>query len=226
MNTPARPANLRPPRRRERGRSRDRPGATAFAPAVHGAAPSRAAVHHPTPARPRAAGRAVQRAVRRLTGAALPGRSSSSKDHGRTATAAAGHADLAAVRPVTSTDHLRIGRDTEGFTDRVVLQTATDHGLSLDDSVNRLLSGAIHDSDHVTVRRPLNHTSGFYPASNRTRPPPPPTRGATPDCRMRSQRNAGRKPGLWRTWRTSREGCFSVTGPSRACAPVRSGACP
>ncbi|MEV8562298.1 serine hydrolase domain-containing protein [Streptomyces sp. NPDC051917] len=138
------------------------PSATAFA-AGHGTAASPASVRPTAPARPWAGERAARQAVRRLTEAHLPGAIALIRDRGRTATAAAGYADVATKRPMTSTDHLRIGSNTKVFTATVVLQLVAEHRLSLDDTVQQLLPGIIHGGDHVTVRQLLNHTSGLYP---------------------------------------------------------------
>ncbi|MFF3358244.1 serine hydrolase domain-containing protein [Streptomyces sp. NPDC002917] len=138
------------------------PGATAFA-AGHHAAPSPTAAPHTAQGRPWAAGHAVQQAVRQLTGAGLPGAIALVRDHGRTATAAAGYADLATKRPMTSADHLRIGSNTKVFTATLVLQLAAEGRLGLDDTVQQLLPGIIKGGDHITVRQLLNHTSGLYP---------------------------------------------------------------
>lgn len=138
------------------------PSASASA-AGHGTAPSPTTVHHVAPAHPWAADRAARQAVRRLTDAGLPGAIALVQDHGRTATAAAGYADLAAKRPMTSADHLRIGSNTKVFTATMVLQLVAEHRLSLADTVDRILPGIIHGGDRVPVRQLLNHTSGLYP---------------------------------------------------------------
>ncbi|MER7692790.1 serine hydrolase domain-containing protein [Streptomyces sp. NPDC097610] len=138
------------------------PGTTAFA-AGHHTASSSTAAPHPAPGRPWAGDHAVQQAVRQLTRAGLPGAIALIRDHGRTATAAAGYADLATKRPMTTSDHLRIGSNTKAFTATLVLQLVAEGRLSLDDTVQQLLPGIIKGSDHITVRQLLSHTSGLYP---------------------------------------------------------------
>ncbi|MGX1544951.1 serine hydrolase domain-containing protein [Streptomyces adustus] len=134
------------------------PNVTAFAAASHATA-----APHAAPARPWAGNHAVQQAVRQLTGAGLPGAIALIRDHGRTATAASGYADVASQRPMTTADHLRIGSNTKAFTATLVLQLVAEGRLSLDDTVQHFLPGSIHDGDLITVRQLLNHTSGLYP---------------------------------------------------------------
>lgn len=144
------------------------PGATAFA-AGHGTAaspaPARhtAPAHHTAPARSWAGDRAVRQAVNRLTAAGLPGAIALVSDHGRTASAAAGWADVAAKRAMTPTGHLRVGSNTKVFTATMVLQLVAEHRLSLDGTVGKLLPGLVHGGDRITVRQLLSHTSGLAP---------------------------------------------------------------
>ncbi|MEU1415222.1 serine hydrolase domain-containing protein [Streptomyces sp. NPDC005731] len=138
------------------------PGATAFA-AGHHTAPAPAATSHISPGRPWAGDHAVRQAVRQLTRAGLPGAVALVQDHGRTAMAAAGYADLATKRPMSTADHLRIGSNTKVFTATLVLQLVAEGRLGLDDTVQQLLPNIIKGGDHITVRQLLNHTSGLYP---------------------------------------------------------------
>ncbi|MFJ9760277.1 serine hydrolase domain-containing protein [Streptomyces sp. NPDC101149] len=137
------------------------PGATAFAASPH--TPSPAATPRTSPGRPWAGDHAVQQAVRQLTGAGLPGAIALIQDHGRTAMAAAGYADLATKRPMTTADHLRIGSNTKAFTATLVLQLVAEGRLGLDDTAQQFLPGIIKGGDHIAVRQLLNHTSGLYP---------------------------------------------------------------
>ncbi|MGW3247227.1 serine hydrolase domain-containing protein [Streptomyces sp. NPDC001070] len=141
------------------------PGASAVAaaPDGHDAAAAAAADHRTAAPSSSAADRAVKQAVRRLTGAGLPGAIALVRDHGRVATAAAGYADLATKRRMTTGDHLRIGSNTKAFTATVVLQLVAEHRLRLDDTVARFLPGIVHNADGITVRQLLNHTSGLFP---------------------------------------------------------------
>ncbi|MGW1044274.1 serine hydrolase domain-containing protein [Streptomyces sp. NPDC002547] len=138
------------------------PGATAFAAGPH-TAPSPTAALHTAPGRPWAGDHAVQQAARQLTGAGLPGAIALIQNHGRTAMAAAGYANLATKRPMTTADHLRIGSSTKAFTATLVLQLVAEGRLGLDDTVQQFLPGIIKGGDHITVRQLLNHTSGLYP---------------------------------------------------------------
>ncbi|MFD8034865.1 serine hydrolase domain-containing protein, partial [Streptomyces sp. NPDC059717] len=131
------------------------PGATAFAAGPH-TAPSPTAALHTAPGRPWAGDHAVQQAARQLTGAGLPGAIALIQNHGRTAMAAAGYANLATKRPMTTADHLRIGSSTKAFTATLVLQLVAEGRLGLDDTVQQFLPGIIKGGDHITVRQLLN----------------------------------------------------------------------
>ncbi|MFK4148875.1 serine hydrolase domain-containing protein [Streptomyces sp. NPDC004065] len=126
-------------------------------PSVRGARPG------PAPAPAWSGDDAARQAVRRLTSAGLPGAIALIRDHGRTATAAAGYADVAAKRRMSRADHLRVGSNTKAFTATLVLQLAAEGRLRLDDSVQHFLPGIVHGGDRITVRHLLNHTSGLFP---------------------------------------------------------------
>ncbi|WP_172386934.1 serine hydrolase [Streptomyces sp. MNP-20] len=79
--------------------------------------------------------------------------------------ARAGTAELGTGQPVPWDGRFRIGSATKTFTATVMLQLVGEGQLSLDDSVERWLPGAVegngHDGRLITVRRLLQHTSGI-----------------------------------------------------------------
>ncbi|NBE56571.1 serine hydrolase domain-containing protein, partial [Streptomyces boluensis] len=81
--------------------------------------------------------------------------------------ASTGTANTATDRPIGRTDRFRAGSITKTFTAVVVLQLAAEHRLSLDDTVEQHLPGAIrghgNDGRELTLRQLLAHTSGLYP---------------------------------------------------------------
>lgn len=80
-------------------------------------------------------------------------------------TGVAGKADLAAQTPLKPIDRFRLGNFTEVFVAIVCLQLAEEGVLNLDDSIKSWLpaevSKQIPDSDKITIRQLLNHTSGL-----------------------------------------------------------------
>ncbi len=77
----------------------------------------------------------------------------------------AGKADLAAQTPLKPTDRFRLGTLTEMFVAIVCLQLAEEDVLDLDASITNWLpadlSQQILNSEKITVRQLLNHTSGL-----------------------------------------------------------------
>ncbi|MCC2279887.1 beta-lactamase family protein [Streptomyces sp. ET3-23] len=80
-------------------------------------------------------------------------------------TARSGAGDLRTGRPVPQGEYLRIGSTTKTFVATVLLQLAGEGRLSLDDTVERWLPGAVrgqgNDGRRITVRQLLQHTSGL-----------------------------------------------------------------
>jgi len=76
---------------------------------------------------------------------------------------AKGFADLKTKRKMKPTDLFRIGSTTKPFTATVILQLADEGKLRLDDTIDRFDFGIkIPDSDKITIRHLLNHTSGLF----------------------------------------------------------------
>ena len=79
---------------------------------------------------------------------------------------AAGVASIELQTPLKTTDRFRIYSITKAFTATVVLQLVDEGVLSLDDPVTKWLDdpavARIPDTDRITLRQLLNHTSGIY----------------------------------------------------------------
>jgi D-alanyl-D-alanine carboxypeptidase len=76
-----------------------------------------------------------------------------------------GYADLAKRRPLTPTDHFRIGSNTKTFVVSVILQLIEEKKLNLDDPVSRFALGvSVPDGDKITVRELCNMRSGLFEA--------------------------------------------------------------
>jgi D-alanyl-D-alanine carboxypeptidase len=73
---------------------------------------------------------------------------------------AAGVADLRTGRPMHPHDRFRAGSTTKSFVATVVLQLVDESRLSLTDTVEDWLPGALPYGDRVQIRQLLNHTSG------------------------------------------------------------------
>jgi D-alanyl-D-alanine carboxypeptidase len=80
--------------------------------------------------------------------------------------ATAGVGDLKTGEPRSTDDRYRVGSITKTFVATVLLQLEAEGTLSLDDTVEEWLPGAVrgngHDGSRVTLRQLLNHTSGIY----------------------------------------------------------------
>jgi D-alanyl-D-alanine carboxypeptidase len=80
--------------------------------------------------------------------------------------AAAGLANMEESTPISIRDRFRIYSVTKTFTATVVLQLVDENVLSLDDTVTKWLSDPevldIPNTDTITLRQLLNHTSGIY----------------------------------------------------------------
>ncbi len=84
---------------------------------------------------------------------------------GKTWSYAAGIADLRTKKPMKTDFRFRIGSVTKTFIATVLLQLAGENRLNLDDSIEKWLPGVIqgngYDSNQITIRQILNHTSGI-----------------------------------------------------------------
>lgn len=77
----------------------------------------------------------------------------------------AGVGDRATKTPADPKAKFRIGSNTKAFVSTVLLQLEGEKKLSLDDTVERWLPGAVaangYDGSRITIRQLLNHTSGL-----------------------------------------------------------------
>lgn len=80
---------------------------------------------------------------------------------GRPVRASSGTAIAGTNWPVPQNARFRIGSETKTFLATVVLQLVDEGRLNLDDKVERVLPGVVHD-DRITVRQLLNHSSGLH----------------------------------------------------------------
>ena len=69
--------------------------------------------------------------------------------------------DVTKQAPIRLKEHMRIGSITKTFTGTVVLQLVDEGWLGLDDPISRHLTG-VPNGDSITIRQPLNMTSGLY----------------------------------------------------------------
>ncbi len=74
---------------------------------------------------------------------------------------AKGEADIQTGRPMEQSDKFRIGSITKSFTTTLILQLVDDGMLSLDDKLEKYVSG-IPGGDKITVRQLCNNTSGLF----------------------------------------------------------------
>jgi len=78
-----------------------------------------------------------------------------------------GFADLATRRPLTPTDHFRIGSNTKTFVISVLLQLVDEGRLKLDDPLSSFSLGVkIPNGEHITVRELCQMRSGLPDAYN------------------------------------------------------------
>ncbi|MGX1887198.1 serine hydrolase domain-containing protein [Streptomyces sp. NPDC055287] len=85
---------------------------------------------------------------------------------GRQSVATSGTADLNTGRPVRSDGYFRMASTSKTLVATVVLQLEAEGGLSLDDTVDHWLPGAVqgngNDGRRITIRQLLQHTSGIH----------------------------------------------------------------
>jgi D-alanyl-D-alanine carboxypeptidase len=106
--------------------------------------------------------RRIQRALDRVVAAGAPGATAVVRVGARTTRLSSGHSNLSPVQPMRTDLPARIGGITKTYTATVVLQLVAEHRLSLDDTVEQWLPGAIPTGAGISVRQLLNHTSGVF----------------------------------------------------------------
>ena len=91
-------------------------------------------------------------------------------DGGQVTTATAGTAQLGTSQPVPQNARFRTGSVTKTFVSATLLQLVGEGKLSLNDTVERWLPGAItgngNNGANITVRQLLNNTSGLFDYAN------------------------------------------------------------
>ena len=113
---------------------------------------------------------ATRRAIEAVVEDGIPGVTATAKDAHGTWSTTAGVGNIRTGKPRSAADRFRAGSITKSFVATVVLQLEAEGRLSLDDTVEKWLPGAVHghghDGSRITVRRLLNHTSGIYDYTN------------------------------------------------------------
>ncbi|QDY77618.1 serine hydrolase domain-containing protein [Streptomyces qinzhouensis] len=128
--------------------------ATAFAAPAHARSGPADAGHH----------RATQAALDAVVADGLPGVTAAATDQHGLWQGASGVGDRRTNTPRGANDRFRIASITKTFVATVLLQMEAEGKLSLDDTVEKWLPGAVrgngNDGRNITVRQLLNHTSG------------------------------------------------------------------
>jgi D-alanyl-D-alanine carboxypeptidase len=120
-----------------------------------------AATQAATPHRPPSQAQ-LQRALDESVNARVPGAVLVTHHHGHTVRVAAGVSDVQHRTPMRTGDRFRIGSLTTAFVATRALQLVAEQRLSLDDTVDAWLPGAVNGGGAVTVRQLLNMRSGLY----------------------------------------------------------------
>jgi D-alanyl-D-alanine carboxypeptidase len=112
---------------------------------------------------PRAATRAtLQRALDRAVNARVPGAVLLARNGNHTVRVASGYAKREHKTPMRTSDRFRVGSITTSFVATVVLQLVAEGKLTLEDTVESRLPGALPNSGAITIRQLLNMRSGLF----------------------------------------------------------------
>ncbi|MEU1489607.1 serine hydrolase domain-containing protein [Streptomyces sp. NPDC005776] len=103
----------------------------------------------------------LQRQVDAIRDTGVVGVAAEVTSPGTRAVARAGVAERGTRKPMPRDGRFRIGSATKTFTATVVLQLVGEGRMSLEDTVERWLPGAVGAGDLITVRQLLQHTSGI-----------------------------------------------------------------
>ena len=107
---------------------------------------------------------ATQAALNQYQSIAGPGAAVYAGDADEAWTLTAGTAKVGENRPITPTDHVRVGSQTKTFVAAVVLQLVDEGHVGLDTPIEEYLPGVVtgnYDGNVITVRQLLQHTSGL-----------------------------------------------------------------
>lgn len=109
---------------------------------------------------------ATRESLRAAVKDGVPGVTATAKDAHGAWRATEGVGNLRTGEPRSTADRYRVGSITKTFVATVLLQLEAEGTLSLDDTVDEWLPGAVrgngHDGRKITLRQLLNHTSGIY----------------------------------------------------------------
>ncbi|MFI5549689.1 serine hydrolase domain-containing protein [Streptomyces sp. NPDC051738] len=109
---------------------------------------------------------ATRKAIEAAVGDGVPGVTVTAKDGRGAWSATAGVGNIKTGKPRSADDRYRVGSITKTFVATVLLQLEAEGRLSLDDTVEKWLPGAVrgngHDGSRITLRQLLNHTSGIF----------------------------------------------------------------
>ncbi|MEU7716884.1 serine hydrolase domain-containing protein [Streptomyces tibetensis] len=108
----------------------------------------------------------TERAIRAAVADGVPGVTVTVRRGHGTWAATAGAGNLETGKPRSARDRYRVASITKTFVATVVLHLEAEGRLSLDDTVEHWLPGAVrgngHDGGRITIRQLLNHTSGVF----------------------------------------------------------------
>jgi D-alanyl-D-alanine carboxypeptidase len=104
----------------------------------------------------------LQHALDQVVAAGVPGAVVLARQGYHTTLLTSGYGNLEQKTHVRATDRFRVGSTTKTFVATVVLQLVGEGKLTLNDTVERRLPGAIPNGKSVTVRQLLNMTSGLF----------------------------------------------------------------
>jgi D-alanyl-D-alanine carboxypeptidase len=108
----------------------------------------------------------LQRIVKRLVRDGAPGALAEVRTRMRIRRAAAGVSQRQPSVALRVTGRFRAASITKSFVATVVLELAAEGKLSLDDTVEHWLPGAVPNGAAITLRELLNHTSGLFDYGN------------------------------------------------------------
>src|SRR3954466_5173009 len=109
----------------------------------------------------RGAASPLQRDLDAVVTAGAPGAILFVRDGHRITRLSSGIGDIAHKTPMRPDNHFKIASLTKTYTATVVLQLVGEGKVGLDDTVQRWLPGVVPNSDGITIRQLLNHTSGL-----------------------------------------------------------------
>lgn len=104
---------------------------------------------------------AVQNRMDALVDEGVPGIAVLVSEDGESTTLTAGLSDLEAKTALAADDRFRIGSVAKPYVAAVVMQLVEEGELSLEDTVEQWLPGAVPNGEQITIRQLLRHQSGI-----------------------------------------------------------------